>query len=124
VIEPNFDTASYQAFESGFGLTRNAMRWFWQQFLGDRPVTPLASPIRAESLEALPPALIRTAEYDVLRDEGHQLAEKLKEHNVEATVSQHPGVIHGFVHLHGLFPQGLEALRQGGRFLREVTQSS
>jgi len=112
VIEPNFATASYQAFESGFGLTRNAMQWFWQQFLGDQPVTPLASPIRAESLQDLPPALILTAEYDVLRDEGEAFAERLRQHGVDVDLRRCDGMLHGFIHFAGMFDTGIEVTRE------------
>ncbi len=73
VTEASFETGSYRQFANGPGLTRNAMKWFWSAYAPDPSVwnEPTASPLRAnlEVLRGLPPALLITAENDVLRDE-------------------------------------------------------
>src|SRR5438132_7307463 len=83
VTDAAFDTASYHQFAEGYHLRRDAMMWFWEQYTrhpGERNEIT-ASPLRAsvEQLQGLPPALIITAEADVLRDEGEAYANKLRE---------------------------------------------
>ncbi|KAA5542721.1 alpha/beta hydrolase [Roseiconus nitratireducens] len=118
VIEPEFSTESYNRFASGYGLTRAGMQWFWGHFLGSQEVTPLASPIRADSLAGLPPAVIVTAEYDVLRDEGEAYADRLRQHGVDVELERYDGMLHGFVHFAGLFDRGVEATEWIGRTIR------
>ncbi len=111
VIEADFETPSYQSFADGHGLTRDTMRWFWQHFLGDAdPVA--ASPLRADSLADLPPAIVITAEYDVLRDEGTRYAKRLFESGVDVDHWRIEGMLHGFVHFAGVFDPGIEVARQ------------
>ena len=74
VTEANFDTESYQSFQEGYFLTREAMKWFWESYVSNKAdlkkptVSPLLSSV--EQLNGLPPALVITGEFDVLRDEG------------------------------------------------------
>lgn len=93
----NFDTESYLANAEGFGLTRDDMIWFWDQYTesADRR-NPYASPIFASTLRGLPPALVMTAEYDVLRDEGESYGQRLKSEGVDAETVRFDGFIHGF----------------------------
>lgn len=115
VIEPNFETESYQAFASGFGLTRVNMMWFWNQFLGGATASPDAVPSHADSHVGLPPTMVLTAEYDVLRDEGVQYAQQLKDAGVEVSHRQQAGMLHGFLHLAGVFDTGAEVAIELGR---------
>src|SRR2546426_11191552 len=83
VPDAAFDTASYHQFAEGYHLRRDAMMWFWEQYTR-HPVERneiTASPLRASvsQLQGLPPALIITAEADVLRDEGEAYASKLRQ---------------------------------------------
>src|SRR2546423_9936883 len=83
VTDAAFDTASYHQFAEGYHLRRDAMMWFWEQYTrhpGERNEIT-ASPLRAstQQLQGLPPALIITAEADVLRAEGEAYANKLRE---------------------------------------------
>ena len=73
-------TPSYEKNAEGYGLTRDTMKWFWAHYLNDESesVHPHASPLRARDLTGSPPALVITAEYDPLRDEGEFYAEKLR----------------------------------------------
>jgi len=101
VTQHGFETASYRELADGYLLTRNAMRWFWNHYLR-RPedgMEPLASPLLARSLHGLPPALVITAEYDPLRDEGEAYAARLREAGVPVTVTRYPGMIHGFLRM-------------------------
>ncbi|MFC8793369.1 alpha/beta hydrolase [Streptomyces cinereoruber] len=106
VTDASFDTGSYRQFAEGYFLRRDGMQWFWDQYTTDEKqrgeVT--ASPLRAsvEQLTGLPPALVITAEADVLRDEGEAYAAKLRQAGVEVTAVRVQGVIHDFVLLNAL----------------------
>ena len=92
-----FDTSSYLENEVGFGLTRDDMLWFWELYTqGSDRLNPYASVLHAESLSDLPPALILTAEYDVLRDEGEAYGARLRRFGNVAEVVRYDGYIHGF----------------------------
>ncbi|RSM68767.1 esterase [Actinoplanes sp. ATCC 53533] len=106
VTDAAFDTASYHQFAEGYFLTREAMKWFWDQYTTDESqrgqVT--ASPLRATAsqLEGLPPALVITAEADVLRDEGEAYAANLRAAGVPTTAVRYGGTVHDFVMLNAL----------------------
>lgn len=106
VTDAGFDTPSYHQFATGYFLRRDAMRWFWDQYTTDEKqrAEVTASPLRAttEQLTGLPPALVITAEADVLRDEGEAYADKLRQAGVPVSVIRHQGVIHDFVMLNAL----------------------
>jgi len=75
------------------------MEWFWDHYLGPDGdgANPYASPLRAASLAGLPPAIVVTCEYDVLRDEGNAYAERLRREGVPVELRCVPGVNHGFL---------------------------
>ncbi|MFV6029155.1 alpha/beta hydrolase [Streptomyces sp. NPDC056264] len=106
VTDASFDTDSYHAFGEGYFLRRDAMKWFWDQYTTDEAERDLAtaSPLRAstEQLSGLPPALVITAEADVLRDEGEAYAAKLRAAGVPVTALRVLGTIHDFVMLNAL----------------------
>ena len=94
----NFNTDSYHENGQDYMLTADSMHWFWNHYapnVEDRR-NPYASPLLAESLADLPPALVMTAEYDPLRDEGEAYAKKLVEAGVPAELVRYDGLIHGF----------------------------
>jgi acetyl esterase len=106
VTDAAFDTASYRQFAEGYSLRRDTMMWFWDQYTrhpGERNEIT-ASPLRAsvEELRGLPPALIITAEADVVRDEGEAYANKLRQAGVHVTAARFQGTIHDFVMLNAL----------------------
>jgi len=82
---------------------------------------PRCSPLAARNLIGLPPALIVTAEHDVLREQIEAYAEALRAAHVPVTVSQYPGVTHGFVHMFGLVDRGREALVECSAALRTAS---
>jgi len=106
VTDAAFDTGSYRQFAEGYFLRRDAMEWFWDQYTTDASerAQVTASPLRATTaqLTGLPPALVITAEADVLRDEGEAYANKLREAGVPVTAVRYQGIIHDFVMLNAL----------------------
>ncbi|WP_067816090.1 alpha/beta hydrolase [Actinomadura kijaniata] len=126
VTDAAFDTGSYEQFATGYFLSREGMRWFWDQYTTDEAQRAeiTASPLRAtpEQLAGLPPALVIVAEADVLRDEGEAYAAKLREAGVPVTAVRYQGVIHDFVMLNALRDTNAAkaATRQGGEFLRDA----
>jgi acetyl esterase/lipase len=106
VTDASFDTASYEEFAEGYFLARDGMKWFWDQYTtseeerGRITVSPLRASL--EDLAGLPPALIITAEADVLRDEGEAFAAKLRRAGVPATNARFGGIVHDFVMVNSL----------------------
>ena len=100
VTDHNLDTPSYLEYADDHYLTRDAMRWFWDLYLPtpEAGKEPYASPLQAEDLSGLPPALVQVAECDVLRDEAVEYAKRLEAAGVPTTVSEAKGTIHGFIH--------------------------
>ena len=96
-LAPDFDGPSRRSPEVGAFARPEAIDWIWRQYLGDQPGSdPLASPLAAASLAGLPPAVIVTAEYDVLRDEGEEYARRLCAAGVAVSARRYDGVYHGF----------------------------
>ncbi len=124
VTDARFETASYSEFESDHFLTRPMMKWFWDNYTKDaaRRNEVYASPLRAslEQLKDLPPALVQTAELDVLRDEGESYARKLNQAGVEVIAVRVNGMIHDFGLLNALsgVPAVQAALRQAAMELK------
>ncbi len=100
VTDANFNTASYDQYAEGHFLTRNMMKWFWDNYTTDAAQRNeiYASPLRAtiDQLKGLPPALIQTASADVLRDEGEAYARKLDQAGVPVTAVRYNGMIHDY----------------------------
>ena len=121
-----FDSPSFQQFGSGHFLTTEASRWFWNQYAPDRSVDkePTACPVNAslDQLKDLPPALIITAECDILRDEGEAYARKLMQAGVAITCTRYLGAIHGFLGANALIdtPAARAAMAQMYATLREA----
>ena len=98
VTDADFDRPSYLDPENELLLTRDAMIWYWDQYLPEssRRTEPDASPLHTENLQELPPAVILTAEHDVLRDEGEAYAARLQEAHVPTDLQRYVGQMHGF----------------------------
>ncbi|QSQ22727.1 alpha/beta hydrolase [Pyxidicoccus parkwayensis] len=126
VTDANFDTGSYKEFATGHWLARDAMKWFWDNYLPDKAkrAEPYASPLRAsnEQLKGLPPAHVMVGENDVLRDEVEAYAHKLAQAGVPVTATRYLGTIHDFVLLNPITdtPAPRGALRQAIDVLRKV----
>jgi acetyl esterase len=121
-LDLDFDTDRYPSLQDnarGYGLETIALKP-WNSFYvesGADPADPLVSPIKRQDLTGLPPALIITAEYDPLRDEGEMYGRRLGEAGVDATVSRYAGANHGFVQNFSWIPEYYRAFRETGDFL-------
>ena len=125
VTNANFENASYDEFSEGHFLTRNIMKWFWDNYTtGPNQRNEIyASALLAttEQLKGLPPALVQTAEKDVLRDEGEAYARKLDAAGVDVTAVRYTGLIHDFGLLNALseVPGTRSALAQASEELKK-----
>lgn len=120
VTDMDFERESYSANAEGYFLTRNMMRWFMAQYLGhenavtDSDVCPLHG-----RLQDLPPALVISAQYDPLCDEGEAYAEALLAAGVKTELVRFSGMIHGFVSMAEMLDDGKAAIALIGRKLKE-----
>lgn len=125
VTNAEFDNDSYKQFADGHFLSREAMQWFWNQYITDldQRKDPKASPLKAsiEQLKDLPEALVVNGEFDVLRDEGEAYAHKLIEAGVKVTAMTFRGTIHDFVMLNALreTPAAEGAIKTACQFIKE-----
>ena len=100
VTDADLDSSGYVRLGEGLNLTRAKMEWYWEQYLGGRDgAHPHASPLRADNLAGVAPALVQTAEYDALADEAAAYVRRLEAAGVPAKLTEYEGQIHGFVRL-------------------------
>jgi acetyl esterase len=114
------DTPSYRDNAEGYLLTRDAMAWFWDHYVPHVPDRDqaYAAPLRAADLRGLPSALVLTAEFDPLRDEGEVYAARLREAGVSTTLRRYDGQIHGFLTMGSLIDRARTALEETATALR------
>jgi acetyl esterase len=93
----------------GYGLTQPRVKWLWDMYLnGDADrANPYAAPHSAQSLKGLPPTIMITAEYDVLKSDGIAYFEKLKAAGNNVVYKDCPGMIHGFFSLGRIMDDGI-----------------
>jgi acetyl esterase len=126
VTDANFDTESYLKYKENYWLTREAMKWFWNNYVTDQTdlKDPKVSPLQAsiEQLKRLPPELVINGEHDVLRDEGEAYALKLLQADVPVTAVRYHGTIHDFVMLDPITEDTAPraAIEQASRMLNQV----
>jgi acetyl esterase len=124
VTDANFETPSYRQFANGHFLSRDLMVWFWDHYTADAAARKqvYAAPLQASlaQLKGLPPTLIQTAEFDVLRDEGEAYGRKLDEAGVQVKTVRYNGMIHDFGLLNVLsaLPATRAAMDQAGQELK------
>ena len=124
LIYPSTDrrtgSASIEENAESYGLTKRDLLRFQRHYLAREAdmADPLASPLLAPDLSGLPPALIITAEYDPLRDEGERYSERLRASGVAATISRYHGMIHGFTGMGAVMEQGTQSLAGCARAVR------
>jgi acetyl esterase len=114
------NTPSMKENARGYGLESQDGDWFVSHYLNgeEDKLNPLASPLLASDLSGLPPALIITAQYDPLRDEGELYGQRLKAAGVPVTMSRYNGMIHGFLSMAAVLDQGKQALTECASALR------
>ncbi|MGD0076639.1 MAG: alpha/beta hydrolase [Candidatus Binataceae bacterium] len=113
------DSPSHKAFTNHFLLPED-IQYFVDHYLpaGADISDPRISPIRASSFAGLPPALIITAEYDPLRDEGEAYGDKLRAAGVPVTITRYEGMIHGFFSMSDYLDKGKQAIAESAAALR------
>jgi acetyl esterase len=120
-LDPAQDRPSHRDNAAGYYLSATDMAWFWDQYLPPaHRQDPYAVPLRAADLAGVAPALIQTAEYDPLRDEGEAYAARLADADVAVTCTRYDGVIHGFVSRWDQISGALPAHREAGAALRSA----
>jgi acetyl esterase len=122
----DLDTPSCLANGEGYLLQRESMRWFWGHYLDGATDVPdwRAFPMRAASLAGLPPALVVTAEFDPLRDDGRRYADRLRAEGVPVTYSEHAGMIHGFYWMQAVLDQSRNLHEEIAREVRGALHPS
>ena len=126
VTDANFNTSSYNTYQEGYFLTRDNMKWFWDNYVSNETnrKEPTVSPLQAslEQLSGLPPTLIIVGENDVLRDEGEAYAHKLMQAGVPTTATRYLGAIHDFMMLNPISdtPAARGAIDQASHTLKEL----
>jgi acetyl esterase len=121
----DFDTASHEAFREGYLLSRSFMVLNRGRYLPseEQRRDPYASPLFDDDLSGLPPALIITAQFDPLRDEGEAYGHRLQAAGVTVTISRYEGVVHGFFGV-SAFRKGRRAVDDAGRVLARAFEAS
>ena len=116
------DTASYRDNAEGYLLTKEMMLWFWNHYVRnpEERFSSMASPLRAQNLKGLPPALVQTAEFDPLRDEGEAYAARLKEAGIPVKLTRYDGMIHGFFGMASVIYQATTAIGEAADALRSA----
>jgi acetyl esterase len=126
VLDDSLRSASYDENATGYFLEREQMRWYWDQYVPDPAdrLSPYAVPARARDLSGLPPAVMVTAEYDPLRDEGEMFANRLRAAAVPVDYRCYKGQIHGFLGLDDVIAEAKAATVALGEAVRRMLQKA
>jgi acetyl esterase len=122
MTDTDFETPSYRENGIGYNLTKEMCAWFCSKYIPDPSLCthPLISPLRALNVQGLPPALIVTAEYDPLRDEGRAYARKLMAADVDCQEICYAGMVHGFYSLPLDLPAKKDVLKRMREFINKA----
>jgi len=127
-VDMSFSGGSKRSLGEGYILDQESMGYFYRHFMGDAGDREdwRASPLKAPDHSGLPPALILTAGFDPLKDEGLAYADKLKAAGVEVNYSCYEGMLHGFLTMDGMIDMAGEAIaeiaQEVAQGLRRVSQ--
>jgi acetyl esterase len=115
----SMETPSHHENAVGYFLTRSSMLWFREAYVPDATgrTDVRVSPLHAKELAGLPPALVITAEFDPLRDEGELYADRLRGAGVPVTKTRYDGMIHGFFSMSAFLEGGRRAMEDSVRAL-------
>ncbi|WP_096200741.1 alpha/beta hydrolase [Bacillus sp. FJAT-45350] len=124
VTNHSYETASYRENADGYLLTKDSMVWFWDHYLrnADDGKNPYVSPLLAEDLSGLPPALVVTAGFDPLRDEGEEYAQLLQQAGVTVETKRYDEMIHGFFWMPGVLDKGKECIEHAALSLKKALE--
>lgn len=120
----DFETDSYEKYATGYGLTREAMQWFWNQYLqgNHHDSNPYAVPLAESNFNDLAPAIILTAEFDPLRSDSERYAALLQRDGVAVSYREFAGMIHGFFTNMAVTPTSREAIDYLAAELKRVAK--
>lgn len=120
-VDYKFDYDSMIDNATGYSLTTQGMKWYWDQYMGsERDLSnPYFRPMIEENLSNLPPTFTLTAELDPLRDEGEIFSKRLAEAGVTSVLKRYDSLIHGFVLMQGFLPEARTAIRDIAENIRE-----
>jgi acetyl esterase len=120
MLDAAASSASYRQFARGYGFTREKSLWYFRQYnsTGVDPRDPRLSPLFCEDFSGLPRTLVISAEYDPLRDEGEEYADRIRRAGGMAEVLRYEGMTHGFFQMDGVVKAAREVRRDIGRWLR------
>jgi acetyl esterase len=112
VTDADCDTGSFSEHAEGYTLTADTMHWFWDHYAPENAQRndPRASPAKRRDLAGLPPALVITAQYDPLCDEGEAYGAALRAAGVPTEIERYDGVPHSFFALVRQLPCGQPAM--------------
>ena len=115
-------TDSHRDFAEGYFLTKQLMTWFQGHYLNgpEDQKNWKASPLLAESCADLPPALVQTAGFDPLKDEGKAYSDRLNKEGGRSSYTDYPGMIHGFINLGGAIDAAQTAIDEGIQYLQKA----
>ena len=121
ILDHDFSRPSYTSNAIGKGLTRDAMRWYWEHYLGlAESSNPEASPLRTSTLTGLAPALIVVCGHDPLRDEGIDFATRLRQFGVPVQLTEYDDMIHGFIRMAAVIDRTQELLDECAAAVRRL----
>ncbi len=126
VTDRDFTTTSYvEHGADGDLLSAEDMTWYWDHYLEspEQAREPYAAPLQSADLSGLAPALVITAEYDVLRDEGEAYARRLWSAGVRTTLSRYDGVVHGFFNMAPILDKATAAQQEAGAAIRAALEA-
>ena len=122
VTARNFNTNSYQQNADGYLLSKASMEWYWDHYLQSHAdaSNPYAAPLAASDLSHLPPALVITAEFEPLCDEGEAYAQRLQDAGTPTTYTRYDGMIHGFFGMPAVIDKSKQAVAEAAAALKQA----